>query len=183
MNTYDYANGEITGAIGSAWARFWARGFDTLIYALPTAFLVGLAFPSFFTGSLFTEPGGEYALGVLLLPLVMIVDALVIAITGTSPGKAIAGLSVRDSDNNNPSIELSLKRNLLLYIKGLVLGLPLFSLIGYISGYNAMKKNNATSWDESTGTRVYCSDGESSRTVLIAILFIALSLLANIANK
>lgn len=176
MGMYGNASEETNAVLGSAWARYWARFFDITFYTYPAAFLAGAAFPSFFANPIFAEPAGDLIVGILLLPLLMILDAMVIATTGTSLGKAIAGLSVRDLDGKNLSIELALKRNFLVYIKGYVFGIPILTMIGCISGYNAIKNNNMTSWDESTESRVYSSDEGKNRTFLIAIFAIALQL-------
>jgi hypothetical protein len=184
MGSYTSGYTERDETSASAWSRFWARTFDTIIYAFPTGFLLGMAFPSFFAGPTFNSPGGEYLAGILILPVVMIVDAVVISTFGTSLGKAIAGLTVEDLDGQKPRLENSLRRNLLVYGKGLVLGLPLLCLVGYSSGYSAVKENGITSWDDETNTRVCTTSGSSgARTVLIGVLAILALALSNAVSK
>jgi len=157
MGTYTSASyDEECGELARAWPRFWARMFDIVVYAMPAAFLLGMAFPSLFAGSTLSGPSQDYLTGMLVLPIVMVIDALVISQLGSSPGKAIAGLYVAKCDQERLGLETALKRNLFVYGRGLVLGIPLLCLIGYVTGYNAIKEDGLTSWDRDTETRVFC---------------------------
>lgn len=161
------------GELARAWPRFWARMFDIVLYAFPAGALIGLTFPGLFAPELLESRGGQLLVGILALPLVMIIDAVVIAWLGTSPGKAIAGLQVADLEHNKLSLETSLTRNLQVYLKGLVLGLPLLSLIGYVKGHADVRDQGFTSWDEATGSRVFASSNNDARTILAAVCAIA----------
>lgn len=154
------------------WSRFWARIFDIFLYSFPIGLALGLIFPTLFEASWTQGRAGAYVLGFLALPLVMILDAAVIAMTGTSPGKAIAGLKVRDLDGRKLTFETAARRNLQVYWKGLAIGLPILNLVAYGSGYSAVKEAGLTSWDEDTGTRVLAVEGGEYRIVLIAIFAI-----------
>ena len=125
------------GDLARAWPRFWARIFDINLYAFPTGMIIGLVAPSLFAPEFIENRGGQIVIGILALPLIMIIDAIVISWLGTSPGKAIAGLRVADLEQHKLTLETSLKRNLLVYLRGLVLGIPLLNLIGYSKGHNA----------------------------------------------
>ena len=163
--------------LATAWPRFWARIFDISIYSVPAALLLGIVFPSFFGSSAFQGPAGNLVSGMVILPFSMIIDATIISFFGSSPGKAIAGLYVAGLDQERLSFETSFRRNALVYLKGMVFGLPLFSLIGYVNGQSAIRDHGMTSWDEDTETRVYSSSNNFGRTFLIGILaFIALGL-------
>ena len=159
--------------LARAWPRFWARVFDVTIYSLVVGLILGLLFPSLFMATWLQGRGGALLLGVLLLPVIMVVDAAVIAWTGTSPGKAIAGLRVRDINSEKLSLESSLTRNIQVYVKGLVFGLPLLCLIGYSNGFNQVKDGGITAWDEDSESRVIATDPSEWRTFLIGALGIA----------
>lgn len=169
--------------LATAWPRFWARIFDISIYSVPAALLIGIVFPSFFTSSAFQGPTGNLVSGMVMLPFSMIIDATIIAFFGSSPGKAIAGLYVAGLDQERLSFETSFQRNALVYLKGMILGLPLFALIGYINGQSAIRDHGITSWDEHTKTRVYASSNNAGRTVLIGILAVIALGLNNALSK
>ncbi len=156
--------------LARAWPRFWARIFDVTLYSLIVGMVLGLLFPSLFMATWLQGRAGGLLLGVLLLPVIMIVDAAVIAWAGTSLGKAIAGLRVRDLNNQKLTLENSLSRNVQVYLKGMVLGLPLLCLIGYSNGFNEVRDGGITSWDEDTETRVVATDPSEWRTFLIGAL-------------
>lgn len=169
--------------LAGQWPRFWARLFDIAIYAAPAWFLVGLVFPSLFAVDTEGDMANAYLVGLLVLPLVMVIDAVVISYFGSSPGKAIAGIFVGDADGNRLTIENSLKRNALVYLKGLVLGIPLLVLIGYIYGYNAVKNDGLTSWDKDTDSRVFAGANTPARTVVIGILAVLGLVVSNALAK
>lgn len=159
--------------LAGPWIRFWARSFDTVFYALPVGILLGLLFPAIFEASWLQGPGGSMLLGVLILPFTLLLDAGVLSFFGTSLGKLIAGLRVHTIEREKMTLEVALRRNLLLYLKGYFLGLPLFVLCGYIKSYHDVKECDFASWDEDTGTRVFVQDGSEWRVLLIALLAIA----------
>jgi uncharacterized RDD family membrane protein YckC len=165
-----YTDGEFD--LARAWPRFWARLFDIVLYSLPVGLVAGLLAPGLFT-SLPAGRAGDILAGLLALPIVMIIDALVISYFGTSPGKAIAGLKVETFDGKKLSVETSLRRNLLVYLKGLGLGLPVICLVTYSQSYTAVRDDGTASWDDDTGTRVLGSSSNEVRTVLVAVLALA----------
>ena len=176
----DYVSGvAASDELGVAWPwpRFWARIFDTFLYSVPIGALLGLVFPTLFEADWTQGRFGAYVLGFLALPLVMVLDAAVIAMTGTSPGKAIAGLRVLDLDRQKLTFETAARRNLQVYWKGLAIGIPLLNLVAYGSGYTDVKETGLTTWDQDTDTRVFVVDGSEYRTIFIAVLAIGAMLL------
>lgn len=163
-------------ALARPWPRFWARMFDLLIYALPLGFLLGLVFPQLFYMDLFAGQFGELILGMLILPLVMLLDAAVLSIFQTSPGKAIAGLRVVRADGQAMDMEKSINRNLRCYVQGLALGVPLVNLATYIAGYNRVEESGTAAWDDATDTRVWGRTDSGVRTVIVAVLVILINL-------
>lgn len=182
-STVDYVEYESSyDDLAGAWARFWARIFDIMLYSIPVSLALGLVFPQLFVGE--DAVGSNLFLtSMLCLPLVMVLDALVISAFGTSIGKSIAGLNVETVNREAIDLETSFKRNSLLYIRGLVLGIPLICLIGYLSGYRAVKDDGFTSWDEDTGTRVFSTSEGSGRTWMIAMLAIFMTGAMNAISK
>jgi hypothetical protein len=156
--------------LARSWPRFWARMLDVALYSLPAGLLLGIFFPSFFQSETFTGPGGEYLAGLIILPFALATDAIVIAVTGSSPGKALAGLYLATTEDEKVPVALSLQRSARLYVQGLVLGIPLLVLFGYIAARNDVRNEGTTGWDRATGTRVYAGANDLGRTIVVGIV-------------
>ena len=165
------------------WARFWARIVDITVLSLPVGLVIGILFPTFATSM--ADKGNSQAnlFGLLILPLVLLLDAAIISITGSSIGKSLAGIRVETQAHEKLPMETSLKRNLLLWVKGLILGLPLFSLIGYWNGYKEVQESGSTSWDKDTSTQMVDVGGNLVRTSLTAILAILCLAFSNALSR
>jgi len=161
------------GELARAWPRFWARIFDTFLYAIAAGIVLGLLFPSLFYAEIFQGRLGAVLIGMMILPFAMIIDAIIISKFGTSLGKAIAGLRVADLESSKLSLETSLKRNLLVYVKGLGLGIPLVNLAAYARSHADVTSEGMTSWDKDTSSRVFAGSNNDLRTWAIALLAIA----------
>jgi uncharacterized RDD family membrane protein YckC len=151
------------------WPRFWARLLDVTLYGLPVAVLLGLIFPSFFQSETFAGPGGEYLAGFIVLPFALATDAIILSMTGSSPGKALAGLYVATTNDEKVPLAVSLQRSASIYVQGLILGIPLLVLFGYIAAHNDVKDEGTTGWDRLTETRVYAGANDVGRTIIVGI--------------
>lgn len=157
------------------WPRLWARSFDVLVYALPVGMIIGMLFPQLFYYEIFQGPFGDLAAGIVVLPVIMVIDAVIISLTGTSPGKAIAGLRVVTMEARKPSMETSLMRNIRCYFQGLAAGIPLANFITYVLSYQRVREQDTAWWDDATDTRVMSVANDGTRTWAIAICFILLN--------
>lgn len=126
------------------------------------------------TNELFAGRTGDTLLAVLLLPLAMIWDSLFIALFGTTVGKALIGLRVVGTDGSRLAVGRSLRRSLILYFKGLVMGWPLIWLIGAAGARSDLEKDGHTSWDMASDSRVYAVGGRFERTAAVAVLAICI---------
>ena len=170
---YLAAGEEVT--LAGPWPRFLARMVDLYLLILPVGFLFGMLFPSFAL-SLTATPALELVIGILLLPFVMVADALITAAFGRSIGKAIVGLKVVDDKLEKPSVELALHRNLLAYVRGFFLGIPLLVLVGYAKAHADVKEGGTTSWDDATGTRVIEHGFHPARAAVAGLIAICLNI-------
>lgn len=160
--------------LAKAWPRFWARLVDISILALPVGMLLGLLFPSLMVLDL-DGRAADLVFGIIALPIILVIDALLIALLGTTPGKAIVGLKVADIRMGRLSTETALRRNVLLYFRGLFAGIPLLNLLGYVNGYNKIQEQGFTSWDEATGSRVIENGYSVARATAAALIVIAIN--------
>jgi hypothetical protein len=109
--------------------------------------------------------------GFCLLPLAALVLALTMALTGTTPGKAILGIRVSASKNQG-RLKFFLVREVKVWLAGLGLGIPIFGLFTQIYQYSQVTAGKPASYDQG-GTDVV---GKPSKfRVGVGILF-ALSL-------
>lgn len=157
------------------WPRFWARQFDLALWT----FLIGLPFALVARASGLDVTGPALwwliALFFALTPLALLIDALINAGGGRSPGKILAGVSLEARSGYRLSVAGLIRRNAVLFVFGLGLGIPLLNLAGYIFGYNRVSSGVPTPWDRRAHTRVIDQECSPYRTVLAATLFFAVA--------
>jgi len=139
--------------------RFLARIIDySLFYSL-------LVLPLFFA-SLF-DHDLTHILAIVAIPLLWVpLEALLLSLFGTTPGKAIFGIQVRNQQGQKLSIKHSLKRAFLVWLKGLGLNLPLANLFCGFRSFQAIKKEGRTSVDISLGAQIYHKKQGRFRTAI-----------------
>lgn len=168
------------------WARFCARIFDYYLLSLVLGGALGLVAPAVTDQPIFSGRLGDYLLGLVTLPFALLIDALNQSVIGTTPGKAIAGIRVETLDHGMLSLGQAVRRNLLVYLRGFMLGLPILVLVGYSNGYQRVSNFQPTSWDEELGTRVYERGSNIIRTFITGVLVVGIvvgSLLAGETMK
>lgn len=113
-----------------AWRRLFARTFD-MWWQIPLVIFVvtvslGLAVPSFLEWAQIQR--GNQLMVMVSVPLAFILDALLLARFGRSPGKALLGLRLVTKGGKHLGYGAAIRRNLLLWVAGLGLTIPLISL-------------------------------------------------------
>lgn len=160
--------------IASPWARFWAKQIDLIIWNTVIGAILVVSFPSL--ASQLTGRGGDYVLLLLALPISLVVDALLITWTGSSMGRALAGIYVIHEDGNKLTASAALERNLGVYGRGLCLGLPIFSLFTLKASFDDVKENGTTHWDRETSSRVAGTAEGSHRVYVVGFIAVILAL-------
>jgi len=155
------------------WSRYWSRVFDLTIWIFIVSFLFGGLFPDLFLKFSEATKGNDLLLGMAILPIALVFDAICLAAFGQTLGRAIAGIRVTKLDGNRLTATEAVTRNFLVYLKGLGLGIPIISLFTLIASYNRLKNHNETSWDVSTDTLVSAIGSNFARTCLVGTLYIA----------
>lgn len=155
------------------WPRLWARLFDTWLFALLLGGAIGIVWGDVFTLPLLAGPGGKQIFGLLLLPFVLLTDAAVVALCGSTPGKWLAGLRI-ERDQGGSIGRGAFRRNADLYVTGFFLGLPILNLFGFAHARIAVVDDDCTGWDERTDSWVIDRGSATWRTVLVAFLALAL---------
>lgn len=150
------------------WPRYFARMLDTSILSMLV--MIALLFPAVFIAPeamdrllamLDTGIGGSILSNVLGLALAPLPTALLIA-RGQTPGKWLFGIRVRDADGRRLRVGMALKRELMVWVRGVGLGVPVVSLFALVTSHAALTDDGDTPWDKALGCRVE----HAPRTVL-----------------
>ncbi|RKP57954.1 RDD family protein [Cohnella endophytica] len=124
------------------WSRFWARNFDYLSHS----FLIGVIWAFIDMKSL--DEINNSILSFLLMASWIVLDGIYMYFFGTTPGKKIMNIKVLHSDGNRLSKSISFKRSRLVWLRGMGLGIGIIEIVANIMGYNRLKKEGITSWDQ-----------------------------------
>jgi uncharacterized RDD family membrane protein YckC len=153
------------------WRRFFARAFDlqweSFIVAALTVWLVPV--------KIWTSPYATLALIFTTLPLALVLDALVSAVFGATPGKALLGLKVVDLHAEPLKASGYLARNAALWVEGLGLGVPVLTLITLFVALRKVRHKQSAAWDRAKGSRVLHQPKPAISALIFLISWIALS--------
>ncbi|KRE44297.1 RDD family protein [Paenibacillus sp. Soil724D2] len=137
------------------WLRLWARYLDTLLCVCLIQVLDSLSMP-FVTqvmdwimyGPLLVPGTEEYVMAMIILLGWIPLESLLLSKVGTTPGKFIFGVKVRNPDGSKLSLRQACKRSFLVWWRGEAAGVPIIYLITYACGYQTLKKKlRQTTWD------------------------------------
>lgn len=137
-------------APAAPWRRFFARFIDLWVIGLPTVFLVAFFLAPLWPGFALwlQQPGADVALGFLVIPLVLVIEAGIFGLFGTTLGKGLLGIHVKTSTAQKPSFSEYLSRQHRVYWYGLGTGFPLVSFFTYVRQYRRLKAGKTASYDE-----------------------------------
>jgi len=136
--------------LAGPWRRFFARLIDLWVIALPTSFVTAFALSRFSLvfGLWIQRPGSGYVFGWLLLPLVLLVEVGIVALFGTTLGKALLGVMVTTVGAQRLTSAQYLQRQLGIYWYGLGTGFPLVSLFTMARQHGRLKAGRQAGYDE-----------------------------------
>lgn len=120
--------------------RAFARLFDYTLFYIITSF-------AFFISPVMIPDVLHLCFGLLLPMLWVPIEALCLSLFGTTPGKALLGIHIRDKEQNKPSFALAIRRSQRVCLLGLGLGIP---FINIACGYLAFRdiKRGQSRWDK-----------------------------------
>jgi hypothetical protein len=149
--------------------------FDVTFLSAVVLWATSLLAPIRVTAAL---PSNELALGVMALPIAVVLESLIYSAAGNTPGKWILGIRVARIDQTRLPFTVALTRNLRCWVFGLGLGIPIVSLFTMVNAHGKAKRGEAQSWELATYSRCYSIVSSSTRTVIGALLAIALMVCA-----
>jgi hypothetical protein len=115
--------------------RFWARFIDIIVFS----FIIVI-----FTNS-YISIIDLAMLSFLLYFLWIFVEAILLSTWGTTPGKYLLNITLRDSNEKKLSFRKALSRSFFVWAIGL--GFGLITLITLILEGNILEKSGRTTWD------------------------------------
>ncbi|MFZ3481615.1 RDD family protein [Sphingomonas sp. 3-13AW] len=156
------------------WPRYWARSLDLAVWSTIAGIVVAFAFPDFAAQPAFEGKGGTALFGLVMTPIALLFEAVVLAAFGNTPGKALAGIKVRVSNDRQIPFAVALRRNLQLYVYGLAFGIPIFVVIAALVNYRKVDSGSLVSWDSANDTRVINVSSNLGRTFIVAVIALAM---------
>jgi len=148
------------------WLRFWARNMDLMLFAILLGYLL-----SFAPASVLKLIGRiQYIMPVSLL-LWVLVEAILLSTWGTTPGKIIFGITIRDNNGNKPSFRSSLNRSASVWFWGMGCGINYVEVITEILSYKKLKDKGITRWDQN-GKYNITHEGISIINIIIAVVLL-----------
>jgi uncharacterized RDD family membrane protein YckC len=157
---------------GRPWPRFFARCIDIMLFAI----LIGIILGIFSPGLLEIN---DTILGILLTLAFVFAEPLMFSTWGTTPGKWLLTIKVRNLDGTRMTYSKALDRSLLVWIKGLGLGIPIVTLFTQLYSYNTLKKKGVASWDKD---RFYVTHGKISEWKIAIVVIIILIMIVLAGN-
>jgi uncharacterized RDD family membrane protein YckC len=131
-----------------AWRRFFARSLDMGLPFVLVFALAGVNETDLMQGNV------SPLLNVVGVGLWVPIEALLIALSGTTPGKALLGIRIANAEGGRPSPAVALSRSMRVWVQGLGLGLPLIILVTEALSYSRLTRTGATPWDDSLALHV-----------------------------
>ena len=163
---------------GCPWRRYFARSLDLSLYGLIWSMVALWGFRA--------NPAGQIPLPWAMLcnyaawALVFVFEPLLLHFWGTTVGKWIFGLSVRDEDGNKLSISTALYRTWGVFIHGMGGGIPVYDLYRNIQCWRYCEVEEL-SWDLDNSCAIVVRERETKW--YRAAGYIVLSVLAVLADK
>jgi len=152
------------------WVRYFARFIDICLFSV----LVGIV-ACIYAPSILKVPNIVLTVGILFSWVFQ--ESILMANCGTTPGKWLFKIKVRDSKGKKLSFSDALNRSFSVLFKGLGAGIPLISLFSLLSSRSKLKRDGVTTWDEEGGYVVTHEKIGVARSIVIAvIIFVFLSL-------
>lgn len=156
------------------WVRFGARVIDYHLNAFNLFFTLGIVAPQTFEAFNLMLGNFFYSIifSMLFIFIWVYIEAQLLCTWGTTPGKWVLGIVLRDPNGQKLSFSNALKRSFSVWLRGIGIGLPLISLFTLINSHDELTKEGTTSWDRDGGFVVSHQKIGPFRITLAILLFI-----------
>jgi uncharacterized RDD family membrane protein YckC len=156
------------------WVRYLARMVDIWLFSVVVGFAIGIYAPS-----ILNVPDIVLTIGILFAWVFQ--ESILLANCGTTPGKWLFKIKVRDSRGKKLSFSDALNRSFSVLFKGLGAGIPFIGFFALLSSRSKLKRDGVTTWDEDGGYVVTHERIGTPRAIAIAVIIVGfLSLVASV---
>lgn len=118
-------------------------------------------------------PGSYEALLYICVPMIL-VESLFLSTLGTTPGKAMLGVSVRDYLGNRLSFPTAFRRALFVMVLGLGCFAPSLMLLALFFSWWWVRRFGFTPWDRRLGTTDVLNESLTPRKVVMTLVLVIL---------
>lgn len=164
--------------VRAPWRRFFARTLDEVLYSFIWNMILILVFRVNIANM---GTGGNILDFAVCLILTVFLEPLQLSLFGTTLGKSILGLSVRDNNDRKLTYNEALSRTCQVLLHGCGLNFPLFNLYRNWKSYNTCITYNTLPWEyEST---LILKDEKPWRTaiyIVVRVFFLGALVLAGL---
>jgi hypothetical protein len=109
-----------------------------------------------------------------ILAVMVVIEPWFLSKWGATPGKALFRIQILALDTGRKlSYLAALRRALLVWFRGIAMGLPVFSLIAQIVAYRRLKVHGVASWDRDSSSVVTHAEIGGGRIFLIILIWLA----------
>ena len=157
--------------VRTPWRRFFARSMDLFIYNA----IWGLFLTFVMNANVSLRSQGESILDTLVaFGLMLLLEPLMLALFGTTPGKWILGLKVEDHDGRYLYYTEAFSRTWMVFLRGFGLNIPLYNIYRQWKSYSACKDGETLDWEHDSV--LILVDEKRRRTVVYIGVGVALFL-------
>ncbi|HEY0334325.1 MAG TPA: RDD family protein [Stenotrophomonas sp.] len=159
------------------WRRYFAKTIDLWVLGLPPSLFAVLVIAVAAPGS---ADGFVHALDnpiismLLMMGTWLLAEGLLLSLLGTTPGRLLFGIRVRDASGQRLSTGSAYHRALLVLVQGMGLCVPIVTLVTKFLAHNRLTSSGNTLWDAKVGSTVKCGEIGTIRLVLSVSVFVVL---------
>lgn len=157
--------------VRSPWRRLFARSFDLTLYGVFWNGILALGL-----NVNVTDQTAMWNLLNLFLSMVLmlLLEPVLLALTGTTPGKWIMGLRVSDQEDRRLSCRAARTRTWKVLWRGMGLQIPVYDLVRLWKSYQACQAGETLEWEYESDSVLTLRDERGWRGAALAAVYILL---------
>lgn len=150
------------------WKRFIAKIID--LFAL--GYITGYSFANSIPGGLafLNQFELEFFSNIMLTLIIILLEAMLVSMFGTTPGKFIFSIQILNENHQKLSIVKSIMRSLSAVVFGYGFGIPIISLLVMFHNYDLIKNKGSTNYDNSCGAIVITKKRNLIQLIMVGII-------------
>ena len=146
------------------WVRFWARMIDYSLVFLLISIILLVLHVNWIPMRPYLGMGGIF--------LFMFIEPFLLSTWGSTPGKWVLKVTVRDESHRKLTYSRGLRRSFSLWWRGMGAGIPVVSLITMMIAAIKLSATGATTWDQLNHSIVFHGIIGKKRIFLVILYFI-----------